>query len=67
MNRTRNNYEANASFEDDDFERYNDSYDDYDDDDSSFKIEECYDAEGNFDYDSLEDAIMDGEYVPEDW
>ena len=32
-----------------------------------FDINDCYDYEGNFDYDRLEDAIMDGEYVPEDW
>lgn len=31
-----------------------------------FDINDCYDSEGNFDYDRLEDAIMDGEYVPED-
>lgn len=35
--------------------------------DSYFNINDCYDNEGNFDYDSFEDAIMDGEYVPEDW
>lgn len=32
-----------------------------------FSINDCYDYEGNFDYERLEDAIMDGEYVPEDW
>lgn len=32
-----------------------------------FSIDECFDSEGNFDYERLEDAIMDGEYVPEDW
>lgn len=32
-----------------------------------FSIDECFDEEGNFDYERLEDAIMDGEYVPEDW
>ena len=32
-----------------------------------FSIDECYDFEGNFDYERLEDAFMDGEYVPEDW
>ena len=32
-----------------------------------FDINDCYDYEGNFDYGRLEDAIMDGEYVPEDW
>ena len=36
-------------------------YDDY------FNINECYDDEGNFDFDRLEGAILDGEYVPEDW
>lgn len=55
----------------------NDYFDDIDDDDylnepheepedDSFDISDCYDSEGNFDYDRLEDAIMDGEYVP-DW
>ncbi len=32
-----------------------------------FSIDECFDSEGDFDYEGLEDAIMDGEYVPEDW
>ena len=32
-----------------------------------FDINKCYDYEGNFDFERLEDAIMDGEYVPEDW
>lgn len=32
-----------------------------------FDINDCYDYEGHFDYDRLENAIMDGEYVPEDW
>lgn len=32
-----------------------------------FSIEECFDYEGNFDYERLEDAIMDGEYIMEDW
>ena len=40
-------------------------YDDYSDD--YFDINHCYDCEGNFDYERLEDAILDGEYVPEDW
>lgn len=40
---------------------YNDRYD------NGFNINDCYDAYGDFDADSLEDAIMDGEYVPEDW
>ena len=39
---------------------------DYDEDDS-FSIDNCFDYEGNFDEDRLEDAIMDGLYVPEDW
>ena len=34
---------------------------------SCFSINNCYDSEGNFDYEQLEDAIFDGEYVPEDW
>ena len=32
-----------------------------------FTLDDCYDDEGNFDYECLEDAIMDGEYVPRDW
>lgn len=40
---------------------------DCDSSDSYFSINNCYDYEGNFDYDRLEDAILDGEYVPEDW
>lgn len=32
-----------------------------------FSITDCYNYDGTFDYDRLEDAIMDGEYVPEDW
>lgn len=32
-----------------------------------FSFNDCYDYEGNFDYGRLEDAILDGEYVPEDW
>lgn len=32
-----------------------------------FRFNDCYDYEGNFDYGRLEDAILDGEYVPEDW
>lgn len=35
-------------------------------DNNCFKINDCYDYEGNFDYDRLEDAILDGEYVSED-
>lgn len=35
--------------------------------DDYFSIDKCFDQEGNFDYERLEDAIMDGEYVPEDW
>lgn len=44
------------------------SYQQYNDcDNDCFRINDCYDYEGNFDYDRLEDAILDGEYVPEDW
>lgn len=32
-----------------------------------FDINDCYNYEGNFDYDRLEDAILDGEYVLDDW
>lgn len=32
-----------------------------------FAIQQCYDYEGYLDYDRLEDAIMDGEFVPDDW
>ena len=32
-----------------------------------FTFDDCYDDEGNFEQDRLDDAIMDGEYVPEDW
>ena len=32
-----------------------------------FTLDDCYDEYGNFDEQILEDAIMDGEYVPEDW
>ena len=32
-----------------------------------FDTADCYDEEGYFDYDRLEGAIMDGEYVPEFW
>ena len=42
-------------------------YDEEEESHDYFDINDCYDYEGNFDYDSLEDAIMDGEYVPEDW
>lgn len=31
-----------------------------------FNINDCFDYEGNFDFERLEDAIMDGEYVPKD-
>ena len=33
----------------------------------SFDLNACYDCKGNFDSERLEDAILDGEYVPEDW
>lgn len=32
-----------------------------------FDTADCYDEEGNFDYERLEGAVMDGEYVPEYW
>ena len=41
-------------------------FDENDSDNNCFKINDCYDYEGNFDYDRLEDAILDGEYVSED-
>ena len=41
-------------------------FDENDCDNNCFKINDCYDYEGNFDYDRLEDAILDGEYVSED-
>lgn len=34
--------------------------------DNYFDIDSCYDYEGNFDYDSYDDAIIDGEYVEDD-
>ena len=46
------------------------SYEEEDDgyeSDSYFRIDDCYDYEGNFDEERLEDAILDGEYVPDDW
>ncbi|MGM9845905.1 MAG: hypothetical protein ACI30K_06725 [Muribaculaceae bacterium] len=46
---------------------YSSYYDDKEGAFDYFDINDCLDYEGNFDYDSLEDAIMDGEYVPEDW
>ena len=49
-------------FDDRDYDYYEDTNDDL-----YFDINKCYDYEGNFDYERLEDAIMDGEYVPEDW
>ena len=40
----------------------------YDDNDPlCFDTADCYDEEGYFDYDRLEGAVMDGEYVPEYW
>ena len=46
---------------------YDDEPDSYDDgyDGSYFRIQDCYDIYGNFDYERLEDAILDGEYVPD--
>ena len=41
--------------------------DDYDSSDDYFTIDQCFDYEGNFCPDRLEDAIFDGEYVPKDW
>ena len=41
-------------------------FDENDSDNNCFKINDCYDYEGNFDYDRLEDAILDGESVSED-
>lgn len=32
-----------------------------------FSIIDCYDSEGYFDYERLEDAILDGEFIPDDW
>lgn len=32
-----------------------------------FNTDDCYDCEGNFDEERLEDAFYSGEYVPEDW
>lgn len=46
---------------------YNKGFGWYDEPEYGFRIDDCYDAEGYFDNDRLEDAIMDGEYVPEDW
>ena len=51
-----------SSYSDDDCGWYDDPNDGL-----YFDINKCYDYEGNFDYERLEDAIMDGEYVPEDW
>lgn len=42
-------------------------FDENDCDNNCFNINDCYDYEGNFDYDRFEDAILDGEYVSEDW
>lgn len=33
----------------------------------AFSLYSCHDSEGNFDNVKLEDAIVSGEYVPEDW
>jgi len=62
------NYSANDNedlFADEEYDSDNNcedsSYQDY------FDINDCYDYEGNFDNDRFEDAILDGEYVPEDW
>lgn len=55
-----------ASFSESAGQSYSSSYDDSSDADY-FRIEDCYDYEGNFDTERLEDAILSGEYVPEDW
>jgi|GEM_PF-3309063 len=67
MNKKKN-YSANDNedmFADEEYDsdtNYDDSsYQGY------FDINDCYDCEGNFDSERLEDAILDGEYVPEDW
>lgn len=39
----------------------------FDDSNECFNLRDYYDYEGYFDYDRLDDAIMDGEFVPEDW
>lgn len=52
-----------GSHEDDD----DDDYSDADLVDNYFHVYNCYDSEGNFDYERYMDAILDGEYVPEDW
>lgn len=64
MDYTNNKFEDASSLGGEDFGKDCGQCDDCND---CFSIEECYDYEGNFDYDRLENAIMDGEYVPEDW
>ncbi len=56
-------------YDDCDDSLFDDSVNDHDldRDEPYFSLDDCYDAEGNFDADRLEDAILDGEYVPEDW
>ena len=34
---------------------------------NAFSLYRCHDSEGDFDNEKLEDAIISGEYVPEDW
>ena len=41
-------------------------HDHNDDTSDNFSINDCYDEEGNLDYDRLEDAAMDGEYQIDD-
>lgn len=49
------------------YKKNNQNYDYTMNENDYFSIDKCFDEEGNFDYERLEDAIMDGEYVPEDW
>lgn len=42
-------------------------HDDLESIDNYSSINNCYDCEGNFDEERLEDAFYSGEYVPEDW
>lgn len=54
---------SDSSDKDDDNDDYSyaDPYDNY------FSVNDCYDSQGHFDYESYEDAIMDGECVADDW
>lgn len=42
-------------------------HDDLESIDNYSSINNCYDCEGNFDEERLEDAFYSGEYIPEDW